>query len=219
MLQSRVFFLVAATLMFIKSLTAFGMVARVAGTQLTRWETRLSTDVSDGLLTSFYLADMCFMSCIVASPHDLHGEDARLIASDVRRYILRFLEKRTNGARAPAPHFERVLRDVEERIDELLVEGPFCRLLSSDKSFMRASVLACLNNIRDEFGGFGGNAEFIPAHQTPFSRWLSLFSPPFRFGMDFGSGGGLGDAGGGSSVTLIPLEQRNPERPRESAGT
>ena len=173
--------------MFLRSITAFGIVARAAGPEATRGGSRLAADVSDGLLVSLYLAIMSFMAWIVASPYDIHGEGARLVASDVRRYVLRLLEERTHGARNPAPPFEKVLRDVEDKMDEVLAEGPLSHPLHLDKDFARASVLACIHHMRTEFGGFGGNADFTPPRQTPFLHLISsLFSTPFRFGARLG---------------------------------
>ncbi|KAK0646945.1 hypothetical protein B0T16DRAFT_391283 [Cercophora newfieldiana] len=167
--RTRVFLLVAATLIFLKSLIAFGIVADVANKpEPTRRDMRLRADVADGLVAFFYLAVMCWMARMAASPFDPQGGDARLVASDVRRYVLRLLEERTNGARTGAPPFEKILREVEEKIDDLLAEGPFSQHLDVDAPYKRNVVLGCVEQMRSEFGGYGGNAEFTPRRPSPF---------------------------------------------------
>jgi len=155
--------------MFLRSLIAFGMVTDVANkTKLTRRDIGLGADVADGLVTFLYLLVMCWMARMAASPFDPQGGDSRLVASDVRRYVLRMLEGRTNGARTSALSFERVLREVEVKIDELLAEGPFSQHLDVDATYKRNAVLGCIDQMRNEFGGYGGDAEFTPRRPSPF---------------------------------------------------
>ncbi|KAK1756309.1 hypothetical protein QBC47DRAFT_184507 [Echria macrotheca] len=163
--------LLAATFMFLRSVTEFGMIAHlrnIIGSGHTRRDIQLAYDVSDGVLSFLYLAIMCYMAWLVASPLDVDGADARLVASDVRRYILLTLENQTNGARRHAPALEVVLRQVEQEVDEVLSKGPLCHHLDSDVGYQREVVLACTEQIRHEFGGFGGEAEFVPRRPALF---------------------------------------------------
>ncbi|KAK3943368.1 hypothetical protein QBC46DRAFT_307422, partial [Diplogelasinospora grovesii] len=142
----------AAFFLFVRSCAEFGIILHVYTTDATRQSTKLTTDITYGLLTFLYLITMCWMARVAASSFDSGGRQAQLVASDIRHHILSSLHHVTNGARRQAPAFETMLQDVETNIDRVLSNGPLSGTLQMRHEHKRSAATDCINQLRTEFG-------------------------------------------------------------------
>jgi hypothetical protein len=127
----------------------------------------LATDISYGLITTLYLSMMSLMAWIVASRFDAGGRDARGIHSDVRRYILMQLNSWTDGARGGSPFLDTILRQAEDNVEAIILDGPQSNSSKLSYAHKVASARECINQLQTEFG-----------HLHPVIRTEPVFTRP-----------------------------------------
>lgn len=183
-LQTRLYLWLTTLFLFARSTSELIIVSQVYKTTATRQGTKLATDVSYGFLTFLYLVMVCWMASVAASTFDRGGREARMVASDVRRYVLQKLYTSTNGTREQAPPFETVIRDAERNLETMLSKGPFSRTLDLKYEYKQNAALEYIGQLRAEFGslgvGEGDNHNSRPAFWSALSAFASMLASCLR---------------------------------------
>ncbi|KAK3319153.1 hypothetical protein B0H66DRAFT_533655 [Apodospora peruviana] len=151
LLQTRLYLWLAAIFLFARSTAEFAIVVNFFNTSATRQSKKVAMDISYGLITFLYISMMYSMAKVAASTFDSGGRQARVVASDVRHFVLTRLDARTNGGRNESPPFEAVLREAEENLDNVLSRGPLTNGLEIDHAFKLRVAQDCIDQLRAEF--------------------------------------------------------------------
>ncbi|KAK4207465.1 hypothetical protein QBC37DRAFT_355235, partial [Rhypophila decipiens] len=167
--RTRLFMWLAALFLFVRCTSEFAIVYDIFRFRATRQNVKFTSDVSYGLITMLYLAMMCVMAKVAAATFDSGGTQAKMVASDVRHYILAMLESDTNGGRTEAPPFETVLREVERNLDSVLSRGPLTGGLGTnmDSAYKEVAAVNYIEQLRTEFGSLDPNGEGNDDHSRP----------------------------------------------------
>ncbi|KAK3324534.1 hypothetical protein B0T19DRAFT_232064 [Cercophora scortea] len=171
---TRLFLWLAALLLFARSTAEFAIITNVYSSSATRQSTKLATDIAYGLITVLYLAMMCCMATVASSTFDRGGKQAKMVASDIRQYVLKRLEDVTNGARKESPAFETIIREVEENLNNVLANGPLTSGLELNQQYKESAARDCIEQLRGEFGKLDPK-EGIDYAPRPTSGFSSLF--------------------------------------------
>ncbi|KAK3687820.1 hypothetical protein B0T22DRAFT_479103 [Podospora appendiculata] len=172
---TRLFLWLAALLLFARSTAEFAIITNVYSSSATRQSTQLAADIAYGLITVLYLAMMCCMAKVAASTFDRGGRQAKMVASDIRQWVLQRLDEVTNGARKESPAFETIIRQAEENLNNVLANGPLTSgLMELNQAYKEQAARDCIALLRGEFGKLNPKegAEYTSRPATGFS---SLF--------------------------------------------
>ncbi|KAI0146246.1 hypothetical protein GGR57DRAFT_516893 [Xylariaceae sp. FL1272] len=150
--KNRVFLLLSALILLIRSMFELALTARAAGPDATRQSLMPVKDVGYGVITILYLGCMYITARVISSGFDRGGEQARLVESDVRLAVLKQLQQVTEGGRRSSPPFLEIIDHVSNDLDTLLRDGPLSANVSLSIAHKQQAAASCFQKLRVQYG-------------------------------------------------------------------
>ncbi|KAK7427628.1 hypothetical protein QQZ08_005903 [Neonectria magnoliae] len=150
--KTRGLLFLATLLLLARYIVQLALVAQVYRGVAKRQDQVLAKDISYGLISILQLAAMAFIAWSVTQGFDMGSNDAELVGSDIRQYVLTKLRDETNSGRTQSPRFDDLLKDVEENLETILDAGPLSSSLSMDRDDKRKAARECIAYLRAQYG-------------------------------------------------------------------
>ncbi|KAI0532801.1 hypothetical protein GGR58DRAFT_507032 [Xylaria digitata] len=169
---TRVYLLLAALLLLIRSIFEFALAIRAWGPYSTRQSLQPVKDVEYGIITLTYLGSMYITAHVISSKFDKGSKGVRLIYSDIRHAVLEQLRGQTENGRQKSPPLMEIANQID--IDKVLRDGTLpCNVKMSSARKDRAARL-CLRELKAEYGNLDPREGGITAPGTHLPSRLSL---------------------------------------------
>ncbi|KAH7176554.1 hypothetical protein EDB81DRAFT_940453 [Dactylonectria macrodidyma] len=180
--KTRMVLFLATVLLLARSISQFVLVVKAYGKGSTGQDVLLAKDVSYGLTSTLYLSSMAFLAWHVSTNFDKGGTDARLVQSDIRKYILDKLQADTKSGRQESPAFEEILAEVSRDLDTILNQGPLSSSSTVSRDQRRVVAQEYIQDLHNDYGKLdpkkGLNYRSLGVRTT--SAFSRVFSPISR---------------------------------------